>query len=188
MNRHEATVTMPRWKVNRINRLLAIESLEDMTDSELIEQGANTDQNEGIYLVTFDDGSSLRFDLCSGQSNYWGDVVWTSPDRSYEVDLDCAFKIDDIEVEIDFELYIVKLQIKENTLFGVICYHHPEIYHTEEVLFENEAAMRAHLAESLNSGFDVNQVWAYVPNAEVASRLAAVAEDITGLRPPMYKF
>ena len=74
-----------------------------------------------------------------------------------------------------------------NKPFGVICYDHPEIPHTEEVLFEDEAAMNAHLTESLNGGFDVNHVWAFVPTAEVAERLAAVAVSLTGLRPPMYK-
>lgn len=187
MNKYEVTVSIPRWKVDRINRLLAIKSMEDITDSELVELGANTDQNEGIYSVTFDNGSTLRFELCSGQNNYWDDVVWTNPDKSRDVTLDCEYEIGDIEVEIESELYIVKLQIEEGTPFGVICYHHPEIDHTEEVLFESEAAMKAYLAESLNGGFDVNHVWTYVPSVEVAGRLAAMVKDITGSYLCMYK-
>lgn len=113
MSKHEATVSISRSEVERINRLLAIESLENMTDDELIQQGANTHYNEGIYSVVFDDGSSMNFDLCSGITNYWDDVVWTSPDGSRDIILDCGYEIDDIEVKIDSELYIVRLDIRE---------------------------------------------------------------------------
>lgn len=106
---HKAEVKIPLAEFNRINRLLAIESLEDMTDGELLAAGANTDQCEGIFSVTFDDGSVMNFDLCSGQSNYYDDVVWTSPDGAYDVVLDCEYELDDIEVEIDSEIYLVNI-------------------------------------------------------------------------------
>lgn len=109
---HEETVTISTSEFDRINRLLAIESLEDMTDSELLAQGANTDYCEGIFHVEFDNGASLNFDLCSGQHNYWDDVVWTSADGQSDIVLDCEYELDDIEVEIDEELYIIKV-IKE---------------------------------------------------------------------------
>lgn len=98
MNRHEITIHITSDEFSRVNRLLAIESLEDMTDDELLAQGASTHQNEGIYYAEFDDGSSINFDLCSGVHNYWDDVVWTNRDRN-------------IEVEIESELYIVKIAI-----------------------------------------------------------------------------
>lgn len=112
MIRYEETITIPASEFNRINRLLAIESLEEMTDSELIEQGANTDYCEGIFHVEFDNGTSLNFDLCSDQHNYWDDVVWTSADGKTDIILDCEYELDDIEVEIESELYVVKI-IKE---------------------------------------------------------------------------
>ena len=106
---HEETVYIPISEFDRINRLLAIESLEDMADDELLEQGANTDTCEGIFHVEFDNGASINFDLCSGQHNYWDDVVWTSADGKYGVVLDCDYELGDIEVEIDSELYVVKI-------------------------------------------------------------------------------
>lgn len=109
MIKHEATVYITTNEFDRINRLLAIESLEEMTDSELIEQGANTDVCEGIFHVEFDNGASLNFDLCSGKHNYWDDVVWTSADKSVDITLDCEYELDDIEVEIENELYIVRI-------------------------------------------------------------------------------
>lgn len=111
MTRHETVVHISASEFNRINRLLAIESLEDMTDGELIEQGANTNHNEGIFFTKFDDGSSINFDLCSGLSNYWDDVVWTSPDGNHDVILDCEYELGDIEVEIEGDLYVVRLSL-----------------------------------------------------------------------------
>jgi hypothetical protein len=112
MIKHEEIIRIPASEFDRINRLLAIKSLEEMTDDELIKQGANTDCCEGIFRVEFDNGASLNFDLCSGKHNYWDDVVWTSTDEKRDVVLDCEYELDDIEVEIESELYIVKI-IKE---------------------------------------------------------------------------
>lgn len=110
MGKHIATVHISSEEFDRVNRLLSIDSLEELTDSELMEQDANTDQNEGIFSVTFDDGSSLNYDLCSGSNNYWDDVVWTSADGRTDTTLDCAFELDDeIEFEFESETYVVKI-------------------------------------------------------------------------------
>lgn len=112
MVKHEVIVRISASEFDRVNKLLAIKSLEEMTDEELLAQGANTDVCEGIFYVEFDNGASLNFDLCSGQSNYWDDVVWMSANSETSVILDCAYELDDVEVEIDSELYVVKI-IKE---------------------------------------------------------------------------
>lgn len=113
MIKHEATVSISREEFDRINRLLAIQSLEEMTDEELLEQGANTDVYEGIFYVEFDNGATMTIDLCSGRCNYYDNVVWTSADRTHDVTLDCEYELDNIEVEIDGELYFVNI-IKED--------------------------------------------------------------------------
>lgn len=109
MIKHEATVHIPREEFDRINRLLAIESLEDMTDDELLEQGVNTNTYQGILYVDFDNGAVLTWDLCSGIHNYYDNVVWTSSDDKREVVLDCEYELGDIEVEIENEIYVVKI-------------------------------------------------------------------------------
>lgn len=109
MIKHEEIIHIPAKEFDRINRLLAIESLEEMTDEELRQIGANTDGCEGIFYIEFDNGASLNFDLCSGRHNYWDDVVWTSADGKRDVVFDCEYVLDDIEVEVDGELYIVKV-------------------------------------------------------------------------------
>ena len=109
MIRYEETIRISASEFDRINRLLAIDSLEEMTDEELRKIGATTDGVEGIFYVEFDNGSYLNFDLCSGQHNYWDDVVWTSADEKRDVVLDCEYELDDIEFEVDGELYIVKV-------------------------------------------------------------------------------
>ena len=109
MVKHEAVIYIAANEFERINRLLAIESLEVMSDDELIKHGANTHVCEGIFHVVFDNGASLNFDLCSGLHNYWDDVVWTNADGNGDIVLDCEYELDDIEVEIESELYIVKV-------------------------------------------------------------------------------
>lgn len=109
--KHVSTFQIPRRQVDRVNRLLSIESLSEMNYIELLENGANTDQCEGIMYVMFDDGSSLNYDLCSGQENYFDDVVWTSPDGTRDVVLECTFELSDIEFSVDEDTYVVKLEM-----------------------------------------------------------------------------
>lgn len=107
LKRHEKTVVISADEFDRINRLLSIESLESMTESELLAVGANTHHCEGVLYVEFDDGSSLTYDLCSGTSNYFDDVVWTSADKSHDVVLDCEYELGDIEFEYEGAVYFV---------------------------------------------------------------------------------
>ena len=107
--KHTATVIIPKEEQDRINKLLDIPSLSDLTDDELRKMGGFTDATEGVFFVQFDDGSALNYDLCSGQENYYDDVVWTSPDGSRDVVLECSFELDDIEFEVDGEEYEVKI-------------------------------------------------------------------------------
>ena len=109
MVRHKEIVHISASEFDRINRLLAIPSLEEMTDEELKQIGATTDGCEGIFRVEFDDGSSLNFDLCSGQHNYWDDVVWTSSSGNRDIVFDCEYELDDIELEVDGEWYFVEI-------------------------------------------------------------------------------
>ena len=113
MIKHQEIVPISKEELKRYNFLLSIPSLEDMSDAELTEIGAETDVCKGIYFIEFDNGATMNIDLCSGSHNYWDDVVWTSPDGNRDVVLDCEYEISDIEVEIDDELYVVKFEITE---------------------------------------------------------------------------
>lgn len=107
---HVSIFQIPKREADRVNRLLAISDLSEMNYIELLENGANTDQREGIMYIMFDDGSSLSYDLCSGQENYYDDVVWTSPDGTRDVVLECTFELSDIEFSVGEDTYVVKLE------------------------------------------------------------------------------
>ena len=96
-------------ELERINRLLDIPSFEFMTEQQLENAGAEKDAFEGIFGVTFADGSMLTWDLCSGHSNYYDNVVWTSGDGSSEHVFDCTYELDDIEFEADGSAYMVSI-------------------------------------------------------------------------------
>ena len=105
--KHVAYVQISQSEFDRINYLLAIDSLSEMTDAELRACGANTDECEGIFYVNFDDGSALSYDLCSGQENYFDDVTWHSSDGDWDVCMDCTYELGSIEFEADGEEYVV---------------------------------------------------------------------------------
>ena len=110
--KYEVEIKIPAAEFERINKLLALESLERMSDSELVAAGAKTDAYEGVFFVDFADGSSLTFDLCSGTSNYYDNVVWTSADGRNELTLDCTYELNDIEFEYNNVQYFVRV-VKE---------------------------------------------------------------------------
>lgn len=111
--KHRATFSIKRSEFDRVNRLLSIPSLSEMSDAQLLAAGANTDQCESILSVTFDDNSRLYYELCSGQENYFDNVVWTSPNGRFDVCIECTFSLDDIEFEFMGEEYLVELDIVE---------------------------------------------------------------------------
>lgn len=106
---YEAVVDIDKETYNKVNRLLEIESLEEMTDQELMEAGANTNTHIGVYGVQFEDGSYVRYDLCSGAENYWDDVVFSNDTGDYVID--CSYELDDMELEIEGNTYIVRINI-----------------------------------------------------------------------------
>lgn len=112
MVQYEEYVYISTSEYDRVNRLLAIESLEEITDEELVEQEANTGCCEELFYVEFENGAVMTIDLCSGTHNYYDNVVWTSADGRRNIVLDCEYKLDDIEVEIESELYVIKI-VKE---------------------------------------------------------------------------
>jgi len=102
-------VKIPQRDLERINRLLDIEALDDMTESELLEAGASADYFEGVFYVKFKDGSLLTYDLCSGQHNYYDNVVWVNAAMTKELVFDCKYKLCDIVFEADNNLYTVHI-------------------------------------------------------------------------------
>lgn len=121
--RYEETVRLCRKTIDRVNALLSADFCREPSDEELLCMGAsNGFSTEGIYLVTFEDGSVLNFDLCVDSYEsictdtlqkvhcFYDEVTWTSADGATDVELNCAYEIEDIEVEIDGNTYIVRIE------------------------------------------------------------------------------
>lgn len=176
MTTHTAYVTLPSAEFDRINRLLEIDCLEEMTDAQLREHGANTDVCEGIFHVEFDNGATLNLDLCSGSHNYYDDMVWTSPDGKHDITLDCEYELDDdIEFEINNELYVVKIfhddkfhvRYKNNTGEDSIFEFGTDAEAEDFIRNELEKSMECRRSPNY-SCFDVaNQVTYWVPSDKI---------------------
>lgn len=92
----------------RINFLLGLD-LDSMTDDELKEADAKTDDTEGIFEVSFKDGSRFTYDLRSGTSNYYDDMVFYDP-KGYPTTLECDFELgEEIEFENNGNTYIINI-------------------------------------------------------------------------------
>lgn len=108
--RLEAVVALPGARIREVRNLLAVESLEDMSDEELDAKGAKRHDRQFVYDVGFPDGSAVAYELCSGSVNYWGDVVWTSPGRTRTVNCEPEYGLGDLEIQIDGTTYVVRLR------------------------------------------------------------------------------
>lgn len=108
--KYEETISISKSEFERINRLLDIYSLEEMTDKELMAAGANTNVHENVFYVRFEDGCAITYDLCSGDINYWDDVIFSS--KFGDSIVDCTYEFGDIEIEDEGNTYIVHINIE----------------------------------------------------------------------------
>lgn len=111
--RLETDVSLTVARIREIRDLLAIDDLETMSEEELDATGAKQHDRRPVYEARFQDGSTVAYELCSGSMNYWGDVVWTSPDRTRTVDCEPEYGLDGLELEIDGTTYVVTLNAVE---------------------------------------------------------------------------
>lgn len=114
-NIHTQIVNIDKKKAVRVKRCLEAENLEQMSDLELNAWGFEKDWSELIFAVDFDDGALVSWHLRSGTNNYYDDVVfWAPKDGKHDfdhVDLDCSYELDDIEIETNNDIYLIKLVI-----------------------------------------------------------------------------
>jgi len=108
---HREEVTLKKSNLLFVKRCLEVESLEEMSDEELEAWGYKKDDCKLIFLVDFDDGCTVIWKLCSGQTNYYDDVVLQYPDGSSDT-LECTFELDDVQIETPTDVYYIKLVIE----------------------------------------------------------------------------
>ena len=109
--KYEATVTLPLGTIDRFNKLFDIEDMEEMSEDELYLHGAKQNDYESIFEVRFENGSRLTYDLASGDTNYYDNVIWYEcDDDAVGRTLDCLFYLEkEFEVDIDDDVYIVHI-------------------------------------------------------------------------------
>ena len=107
-----ASVALPKDTFERANRLLAIDSLSDMSDEELAATRADTYQSETIFCVGFPDGSEAEYSLCSGSENYRDDVSYYTADGSCSQDFEPECELEkEICFFVGHERYVIHLEL-----------------------------------------------------------------------------
>ena len=103
------SVEIPAWKYQRINQLLSLPDFKEMTDKELRDVGAREDSVEGVFGVKFKDGSTFTYDLCSGNSNYFDDMIFCDS-HGIASELECDYELgDEIEFENEGNTYVIHI-------------------------------------------------------------------------------
>jgi len=106
---YKTTVYIPSGTIERVNSLLCALSFKDLSEKEISKYKFRTNSCETIFNVKFEDNSTLTYELCSGDSNYYDNVVWRSADGIEET-IECSFRLfNEIEIEINSNKYIVNL-------------------------------------------------------------------------------
>ena len=110
---YKVVVTMAQAEFDRVNGLLDIEYLDDMTDEEYTILCPKTDDYIGLFYVEFENGNHITIDVASGGSNYYDNCVLYDADGNELKVYDCGYHIgrtmvfmyhdDRYIVEIEFE-------------------------------------------------------------------------------------
>lgn len=108
---HEVNIPISKKEVQRIRTLLEI-SFEGWDDDKLEKLGIIKDTGEYVFGASFDNGATLDWKLCCGDSNYYDDVLFKHPSGEWE-QLDCNYEFDDIEIDAGTDIYLIKLEIKD---------------------------------------------------------------------------
>jgi len=105
------SVSLPTETFDRINKLLALPYFDEMTDDEMRNAEAKDGACEGIFGVTFKDGTSFTYDLCSGSSNYYDNMVFYDKE-GYESVFDCDYELDrKIKFDIGENSYVINIDL-----------------------------------------------------------------------------
>lgn len=108
------TVVMPRDRLTKVNRLLDIEDIEALDDTERSELGVREDSSEHIYTAAFEDGVIIHVSLYSGQTNYWLEAEYqrgkNAPLEEMGDSVSESISEDGDEFTIDGETYMVQFQ------------------------------------------------------------------------------
>ena len=108
---YSTDIILQTKEYNRINNLLSISDFNELSCREMREIGAKEDTYEGIFEATFDDGGILTYDLCSGNTNYYDNMVFTDVNKESYV-LECDFELGNkIEFQVNNNKYIININL-----------------------------------------------------------------------------
>lgn len=110
---YKETITLRKELLDRVNSLLSIEDLNNLTEEEKLLQ-PETDEIINIASVLFSNGNTIDIQVCGGMFNYYDNSVLRDKD-GYEIAcFDCSYCIDkEIEFECENDTYIVCIEVQE---------------------------------------------------------------------------
>ena len=113
METYKAKVALSKADFIRINTLFEIDDISKYTNNCVQYKVYDIEEIhfEKLFSVSFDDGSYLTYDVCSGLYNYYDNVVWVGANGKEAV-LDCEYQLDThIEYSINDNIYIIDIEL-----------------------------------------------------------------------------
>lgn len=119
---YRTRVTMSFSEFQRVNRLLEIESLPNLSEEEMYELNAKHHADELLFIATFENGVKLELHLVSGSENYFTSPIFYLPDGSVRDPEDASeFELDVEEnFTLDNDEYIICIYLTSETEEWVI--------------------------------------------------------------------
>lgn len=112
--KYKETLKVEKEEIKKWNFLLS-KDIDEMTEEEKNFYNPKEYDFIGGYIVEFEDESYITFDLCSGGTNYYDEVIWHNKENTTEIVFDCAytFATEKEECIVNDNSYIVEFQIEE---------------------------------------------------------------------------
>ena len=73
-------ITVSKEMAEKCKKWLDIDNLKNLTDEQREELEVKEDDVALSETTTFSDGTQAELKVCSGQTNYWAEVVWFNKD------------------------------------------------------------------------------------------------------------
>lgn len=111
---YKVVVTMAQAEFDRVNGLLDIECLDDMTDEEHTILCPFKFDNNHLFSYEFNNGNFISASVNSGGSNYYDNYVLFDKDGYELMVLDCSYEVEKyLEFEYEGDKYIIEIEFEK---------------------------------------------------------------------------
>lgn len=107
---YKEKIKMDKKEYDFYNKLLSLD-LEEMCEDELEKEKARKDDFISLFCIEFKNKNYITYDLISGNSNYFDNIVLFDENGNELSCSDCNFEIGGFELFYDNDIYQVEIEV-----------------------------------------------------------------------------